>query len=176
MFEEVTGLPAHPLFVHAPIILVPLLALVGVVYVLIPPLRRKLDWALVPLAVAAPASVWAARMSGEAFQARLAGKDMMPPELADAVAVHAGHSWVLWWLALALGGVSLLLVLSDLFLGQREPVDFEAEAAGTGKRTGVFRIIVIVLLGLGLLGLAGASGWYVYQTGHTGGSMVWEGS
>ncbi|MGH3648434.1 MAG: DUF2231 domain-containing protein, partial [Micromonosporaceae bacterium] len=65
-FEEILGLPAHPLLVHAAVVLVPMLVLVGVGYGLIPPLRRKLDLVLVGLALVAPGDVYLARESGQA--------------------------------------------------------------------------------------------------------------
>ncbi|MQA27164.1 MAG: hypothetical protein GEU94_17250 [Micromonosporaceae bacterium] len=186
MFEEILGLPAHPLIVHAAVVLVPLLVAVAIAYALIPPLRGRLDWAVVVLAVAAPAAVWAARQSGEAFQLRLAQRDMMPPELAADVAAHEELSEVLWWLALALGVAAVALVAADRLLPRRpggaEPRGAESGSAGSGSpgseapRGGGLRLVVTVVLTLAIVGLSGAAGWYVYRTGHTGSTMVWEGS
>ncbi|MGH3739541.1 MAG: DUF2231 domain-containing protein [Micromonosporaceae bacterium] len=173
-FEEILGLPAHPLLVHAAVVLVPLLALVGVVYGLIPPLRRKLDLLLVGLALVAPAAVYAARESGEAFRTRLAGKDQMPAELAAKVDTHSGLSEQLWWWVLALGAVALLLVLADKLLRRRS--DGYDEDGDPMRYGGVPRLLITMLLTLALIGVAGAAGWYAYRTGHTGSQMVWEGS
>lgn len=181
MFEEILGLPAHPLLVHAAVVLVPLLVAVAIAYALIPPLRGRLDWAVVVLAVAAPAAVWAARQSGEAFQLRLAQRDMMPPELAADVAAHEELSEMLWWLALALGVAAVALVAADRLLPRR-PGSAESGSAGSGSpgseapRGGRLRLVVTVVLTLAIVGLSGAAGWYVYRTGHTGSTMVWEGS
>lgn len=170
--EEILGLPAHPLLVHAAVVLVPLLIVVGIGYGVIPPLRRKLDLALVVLALVAPGAVYLARESGKAFERRLATLDQLPPELATKVAAHSALSETLWWLVLALGGVSLLLVAADRLLGRRTSEDDD----GAPVRGGALRLVVILLLTLALLGVGGAAGWYVYRTGHTGSQMVWEGS
>ncbi|MGH3712694.1 MAG: DUF2231 domain-containing protein [Micromonosporaceae bacterium] len=173
-FEEILGLPAHPLLVHAAVVLVPLLIVVGIGYGLIPPLRRKLDVVLVALALAAPGAVFAARESGAEFEKRLASKDQLPAELAEKVANHSALSETLWWLVLALGGLALLLVLADKLLSPRTTVyDEDGDEMRTG---GVFRFLVTLLLTLALLGVGAGAGWYVYRTGHTGSQMVWEGS
>jgi uncharacterized membrane protein YqjE len=61
--KEVHGLPLHPLVVHAAVVLIPLAALLAVLFV-IPRTRR---WAALPMAlvaVGALGTVWLARKSG----------------------------------------------------------------------------------------------------------------
>ncbi len=70
MFEEIAGLPMHPLAVHAAVVFVPLLALAALAYGLVPKLRRKVGWVAVLLALVAPASAVVARLSGDAFLQR----------------------------------------------------------------------------------------------------------
>ena len=53
MFDRISGLPAHPLIVHAAVVLVPLLALGAIVYAVVPPLRKHFRWAVGLLAIAA---------------------------------------------------------------------------------------------------------------------------
>jgi len=63
---ELNGVPLHPLVVHAVVVLAPLAALTGLVYVVVPKWRWLLRWPLVVLAVAAAgASVLAAREGSE---------------------------------------------------------------------------------------------------------------
>lgn len=174
MFEEILGLPAHPLLVHSAVVLVPLLIVVGIAYGIIPPLRRKLDLVLVVLALVAPGAVYAARESGAAFERRLAARDQLPPELGAKVSAHSELSETLWWLALALGGLALLLVAADRLLGRR--TGYDEETGETTSGGGALRLLVTLLLTVALIGVAGAAGWYVYRTGHTGSQMVWEGS
>jgi len=172
VFEEILGLPAHPLIIHAPVILVPLLIAVAVGYAIVPPWRRAFGWAVVLLAFAAPGPVLLARLSGEAFQARLDGRDQLPAELAEKVRVHSAHSWILLWLVVGLAVASLLMVMVGGALRRR--ADDYDEYDDPPPRGGL--LILITLLALVVLGLSGASGWYLYQTGDSGARMVWEGS
>ena len=55
--DTVNGLPLHPLTVHATVVLVPLLALLGVLFV-IPRIREWARWPLGLVAVAAAASTY----------------------------------------------------------------------------------------------------------------------
>ncbi|MGH3727487.1 MAG: DUF2231 domain-containing protein [Micromonosporaceae bacterium] len=172
MFEEVLGLPAHPLTVHAPIVLVPLLIMVALGYALIPPLRRALGLALVVLSMLAPASVWGAREAGFAFRERLAARDMMPAELSAQVDEHATASLRLFWFTVALGVVGLVLAMVGRAMRRSPEEEYESES-GSGR--GVL-IVIAVLLAIAVLGLSGASGYYLFETGDSGSRMVWEGS
>jgi cytochrome bd-type quinol oxidase subunit 2 len=63
MFTEINGLPVHPLAVHGAVVLVPLAALMGVLFA-IPKTR---SWARIPLlltSLAAVGAVFVARQSG----------------------------------------------------------------------------------------------------------------
>lgn len=65
--ESLFGLPAHPLIVHAAVVLVPLSAL-GTLLCLYPPLRRRLGVAVFVLAVAASFATGLAQGSGEELE------------------------------------------------------------------------------------------------------------
>ena len=178
MFEEFMGLPAHPLMVHAAVVLVPLLAAAGVAHAVLVPWRRRIDWAVVLLAIAAPAAVYAARESGKAFQARLAASDQMPPERAVVVDSHAALSGTLIWVVIGLAVAAVALVVADRMLGQAHPArtDEESEPGVHARSGGTLRLAVMALLMVAVVGFAGAAGWYVFQTGDSGSRMVWEGS
>jgi uncharacterized membrane protein len=170
VWEEISGLPLHPLAVHAPLVLVPLLIVVGVGYAVIPAVRPRLAWALVALAVLAPVAVLAARLSGEAFRSRLAARDQLPAELAVRVDEHAGFSLTLLWLVIALGLVCIGMAV--LAAGMRPGTRSDAEPAG--RRPGA--VVVWGLAAVAVLALSAGAGWYLVQTGDSGARMVWEGS
>ncbi len=65
--ESINGLPAHPLFVHAPVVLVPLAAIMAVVMLARPDYRRRRGWALVVAAVIGLVFTQLAVSSGYAF-------------------------------------------------------------------------------------------------------------
>ncbi|MEU7004404.1 DUF2231 domain-containing protein [Nonomuraea sp. NPDC046570] len=146
MFDEILGLPAHPLIIHAAVMLTPLLAVTGIGYALAPRFRPHLAWAVVLLAVAAPASVFAARESGLRMkQARQVGGEL--------VETHQGFSTPLLWTTIGLAAAGLALVYSAKKYGK--------------VPTAVLSAVTVVL--------AGAAGYYVFRAGHSGATMVWGG-
>ncbi|GAA0381881.1 hypothetical protein Acor_52890 [Acrocarpospora corrugata] len=148
MFDEILGLPLHPLVVHAAVVFCPLLAALSAAYALVPRLRPRLDWAVALLAVAAPIAVFAARQSGEAFKTRLF-QDQTP----EPVATHESFALPLLIAAIALGVLALLLVY----------------AANRSTRQSA------VILGALTVIAAVAVGYYVVRAGHSGATAVWGG-
>jgi hypothetical protein len=174
VWEQVSGLPLHPLAVHAPLVLVPLLILVAVGYAVTPPARRWLAWTVVALAVLAPAAVLLARLSGHAFRSRLATRDQLPAELAVRVDEHAGFSLTLLWLVVALALVSVGMVVLSAGTGRRTVDGSEPEPGRAARRSGA--LAVWVLAAVAVLTLSAGAGWYLVETGDSGARMVWEGS
>lgn len=147
MFDSVFGLPLHPLVVHAAVVFTPLLAAVSVAYALLPRFRARLDWAVVLLAVAAPISVFAARMSGEALkESRYGGQAPAP------VAEHESFATPLLLTSIALAVVALVLVW-----------------AVSKGRTGALTTVLSVLAVAGAIAVT----FYVVRAGHTGATAVW---
>ncbi len=175
MPEEIMGLPAHPLIVHAPVIFVPLLAVVAVLYLVAMPLRRMLVLPLVGLAVIAPLSAFVAKLSGENFQERLAAANRLGGELADKVEEHEHLGTTMLWWTLGLGVAALVLVAVTQRGGSARGEGDGGVARGiTGRPFGLGLVALVV--GIVVLGLSGVSTYYVVRTGHTGATMVWEGS
>lgn len=153
MLEEFAGLPLHPLVVHVPVVLVPLLVLSSLVYALVPQLRPRVGWVAVVLAVAAPASAVLARFSGEAYRDGIyPPADALPSDAPVLAHAHEGN-WVMYS-ALALGAVTLALV-------------FLRTGGGLAAPRWVLWIITVVLVVL-----AAVASWYVFQAGHTGAEMT----
>ncbi|GIF24348.1 putative membrane protein [Actinoplanes tereljensis] len=152
MFDQVNGLPVHALVLHAAVIFVPLLALGAIVYALVGKWRPKIEWAVVLLAVAAPASTFVAKESGEKLYDRLLGLGLSGKgkELLDE---HMSFGSKTFLFSLALGVVSLVLV----FLTRRGGLPKIAEWA-------LAAVVVI---------LAGLSAYYVFRTGDSGATAVW---
>lgn len=155
MFDQVNGLPVHVLVLHAAVIFVPLLALGAIVYALAVPWRPKLGWAVGLLAVVAPAAALVTKQSGSEFYTRLLSENRVSPAGKVILDQHMDYGSLTAWLALALGVVSLVLVV----LTWRNPraLPRVAELA--------FALVLIVLAGL--------SGYYIFQTGDSGATAVW---
>jgi uncharacterized membrane protein len=173
VFDLVNGIPAHPLFVHAPLVLISLTLLLGLLYVVAPPLRPRVDWALVLLAVAGPVSALAATQSGERLEARLGG--------SDAIDQHQQYGELLRNLAAVLLVIVVLLVLVDrrrLARTRRQRALAEGDEPGApARRTGGgVWTVVSVLLSVALLGVGGATGTYLFLAGDSGSKMVWQGT
>src|SRR5689334_10742605 len=69
--EELFGLPAHPIVVHAAVVLLPLAALGTLVCAAVPRWRRAYAPIALVLALVALGAVWLAQGSGEALEERV---------------------------------------------------------------------------------------------------------
>lgn len=155
------GIPAHPLLVHAPVVLVPLLALLASAYALVPAVRPHTRWVLGLLALATPIATLLTKLSGDAFFARLQDRDEVTPEFFPTLENHQQLGTLTLYATTALAIVTLALVY---FVGPRV-------AGGAGSR----RVLSLVLGGLALVAAA-VSLYYVIRTGDSGAKAVWSGS
>lgn len=154
MFDQINGLPVHALVLHAAVVFVPLLALGAIVYALVSRWRPKIGWAVALLAVAAPGSALVAKLSGTELYNRLLAQGLKGTgkEILDD---HMGFGDRTFWFSLALGVVSLLMVLLTARRPRALPKAAELGAA----------VVMIAL--------AAISGYYVFKTGDSGATAVW---
>lgn len=179
MFEQILGIPAHPLILHAAVVFIPLQIVAAIVYGLVPPWRRYLAWAVLGLLVVAPAAAWAAKFSGEAFEQRLIRRSRASGGLVGLINQHASYAAVLAWLTLGLSAAMLILLWSTTRTRELTPVagetaEITADAgrimgSATGLRL-VNLVMTVVAVGLGV-----ATAYYVFKTGDTGAHIVWTG-
>lgn len=152
MFDEILGLPLHPLVVHAAVVLTPLLAVLAAAYALAPRTRPVLTWAVVGLSPVVPVSVFVAQESGEALEegrfASASGK------LAELIDEHAGFGTPLLLVTLALGVVALALV--------------HVTRAGRFGRPAELAVTALTVV------LAVVALYYVVRAGHSGATAVWS--
>ncbi|MGW3370129.1 DUF2231 domain-containing protein [Streptosporangium canum] len=151
MFDEILGLPAHPLIIHAAVVLTPLLAVLAAVYALAPRTRAVLHWAVTALAMAVPVAVLAARQSGEALKDKRFSSVDGP--LGLRIAEHEGFATPLLLAALALGVLSLALVYISRAERYGRPV---------GRVVSALTVVAAVV-----------AGYYVLRAGHSGAMAVW---
>jgi hypothetical protein len=152
VFETFMGLPLHPLVIHAAVVFIPLLVVGGLAYALVPRLRPRIDWAVVALAIIAPLTALAAKLSGDAFRARDARKHF-PADLLAKIDVHRGFGTITLYVTVALAVVVLALVLL-----RKRPV----------WASGVLVVATVVL--------SVAASYYVFRTGDTAARIVWGGA
>lgn len=153
MFDEINGLPAHPLVVHAAVVFVPLLCLAAIVYAVVPRVRAKVGWAAAALAVVAPVAALLATGTGDEL-----AESRYPGQLPPAVHDHEEFGESTLMTSIVLG----LIVLVFVYL--------------TGTRSGRARRlpswVSMVLAVITVLAALGA-GFFVVQTGDSGAQSVW---
>lgn len=163
MFSYILGIPAHPLMIHFAIVFLVLLVVGSAVYALVPPLRRRIWWAVAGLAVAGPLAAWFAKMSGQKLFDMLVAQNY-PKEIMDQVNIHLGYGTNTLNFSLGLGVATLALVLVSTAVGNRPAVEGETRRGS---------LVATVGLALVTLVLAGFTGYYVFKTGDTGAHAVW---
>jgi uncharacterized membrane protein len=169
LFEQVLGLPAHPLLVHAAVVFVPLLVVGALVYALVPLWRVRVRWAVTLLALVGPLCATFAKLSGDAFRSRLLGRGASGPIL-DKITQHKSYGDATMWSAIALGAVVLVLVY---LTSGRRPLDRDRRQDGGESRPAMllYGLLIVITAGLALV-----NAFYVFKTGDSGARMVWEGS
>jgi len=140
---EITGIPLHPLVVHAAVVLGPIAALVSLVYAASPRWRARLHGLSVLLALVGSGAIFAAWFTGRNF---LSSR----PELKQLSLVHTHQHRgnILAWVAIAYAVLALAAWIT------------RAEPAGR---------IVRVLLGLAAIGVLVMA----ILTGDAGARAVW---
>jgi hypothetical protein len=158
MIDELLGLPAHPLIVHAAVVFGPLLVGLVIAYAVAPPVRRWIAWAVLGAAVVAPASLWLAKLSGDAFLdlqvSRGAG-----PEFTATLVEHSDFGELAAWFGTALGVLAILMVLVVSAAAKRP--------ANTGSQVMTYGLAVVSIA------VAAVTGYYLFKTGHSGATHVW---
>lgn len=104
MFERFGDLPLHVLVIHAAVLVLPVTALVAIVFALVPKWRWSLRWPTLLLALASLALAFVARESGEALVAAI-------PDLEKAVALHEERGKLLFWFVLIFLAVAIAAFL-----------------------------------------------------------------
>ena len=99
------GLPAHPIIVHAVVVLVPLVALGAVGTVLWPALRERVGWIVVAGAIATAVLVPLATGSGEWLEERV-GETPLVERHAEL-----GEQLLPWVVGLALAAFAFMLLV-----------------------------------------------------------------
>jgi len=172
--ETVNGLPLHVLSVHATVVMVPLLALVGLLFA-VPRFRAWARWPLGLLAVAAAGSTFVSMNSGGAMEEYLERINALSGPFAAAVERHEELAEQLQWMVY---GYAVICVVAAVVVGSRAVsasradrgtrADQDSESSGSGG--GAVAIAMSVLLVLGAV----AIGVQVARVGDAGAKAVWN--
>jgi hypothetical protein len=164
VFEEILGIPAHPLLIHAAVVFVPLQVLAALAYAFVPFTRKYIWWAVAALIVVAPGAALLAKLSGDAFRARLERKHLASPEIFAQVDTHRSYGTMTVYFTAALSVLMLIMLLANRAASQ---VTFLVQPGGSA----VLGVILAVLVLAGV----GTTGYYIFKTGDTGAHIVWGG-
>lgn len=146
---ELFGVPAHPLLVHIPIVLLPLLAVLAIVMAAKPTWRSRLLWPLVVVALVAAVFTFLATQAGEeldeALQPALGTKGERHAELGDQTALLATIFFV---------GAAAMIVVERWY---KKLTRSATALAWTVAAVGVVTTV------------------WVIRTGHEGARITWDG-
>jgi hypothetical protein len=159
MFERFDNLPFHVLVIHAAVVVLPVGALTGIVFALVPKWRWLLRWPVLLVGVGSALLAFVSKESGEAFVAAV-------PQLDPLVKVHRERGDLLFWFSLAF---MVLTILAFLWL-----TGPSALASGKGAKATKSRPLELVLSAavvvMGVLMI-----WQTVRTGDAGARAVWTG-
>jgi hypothetical protein len=149
--EELFGLPAHPLVVHAAVVLLPLAAITTIVCAAVPRARRHYALVALGLAVVATVAVGLAQGSGEALEEHVDETELVEEH------TEQGERVLPWAIAVtvAAGAVAAIPLLM-----RRRP-----NLSG--------RTVTAVVVAVSLVAGAGAM-WTVIEVGHSGAEATWN--
>lgn len=149
--ESLFGLPAHPLVVHAAVVLLPLAALATIVVALVPRARRHYAPIAFALAVLATISVGLAQGSGEELEEKVDRTELLRDH------TRSGES-VLPWAVLTTVAAGAVMIVGPV----RRRVNLPSE-----------RLINSILAVVVLVATVGAT-WSVIDVGHSGAKAAWD--
>jgi hypothetical protein len=161
-FQKIFGLPAHPLLVHAPVMLIPLSA-IGAIWIAVSPTwRHRIGWIVVVLSGAAVGASQLAAGSGEALQDALDKDTALVQQHADL-----GETFV--WFAFVFFLAVLGLMVWDTMQRRKAAAAGEEPDLRLLGRSGT-----AIVLGVIVVVTAVGATYRVYQVGHSGAKSVWE--
>jgi len=172
--DTVNGLPLHALAVHGAVVMVPLAAVLGLVFA-VPRLREWARWPLALVAVGAAVATWVAVESGERLEAALENNGALGGPVHELVEEHAELAGQLEWMVI---GYAVLAVAAALVVerstgstrrrvGGGEPAAANRSAA---RGSSALALVFSVLLVLGAV----AVGVQTYRVGDAGAKAVWN--
>lgn len=174
--DQLFSLPAHPLLVHIPVVLVPLAALGVVLLAVRPRWIRPYGPIVVAVALAGAVGAVLAAGSGEALEESVA-----VGASRALVHDHAEAGDLARALALVLLAAAVALVAVDWFGRRRSAASSEPAAAGTvasGGGNGGVAVPRWVSIGVSVIAVSAAVGSVVavVDAGHSGAKAVWHGT
>jgi len=158
------GLPAHPLFVHVPVVLIPVSVVAAVVFVFRGDWMRRYGIALSLVAIVAMSSIFLTMQAGAALRAAL----HLQGQAAKLISEHSQAAHIL-----AIVYVVFTAVLIVTFAAQRISAGMPTGLALVDRP--LSSVSMLLALRVALVALSIGAGYMVFRTGDLGAKAVWEG-
>jgi len=159
------GLPAHPLFAHIPVVLIPLCAL-GAVLMCWQKMRDRIGWIVVGLLVIAGIATQLTITAGQGLKEYVKETQLLRDH------VHMGENIRPWLLLMFLCLLGVMLVDRAMKKRAAEGGEGGSPAADAGGRA-TLKIASTVLLALAIV-FSAMSVYWIYKIGHSGSKAVWQ--
>jgi hypothetical protein len=159
MFERFGDLPLHVLVIHAAVLVLPVSALVAIVFALVPKWRWLLRWPTLLLGIGSLLLAYVAKESGEAFVAAI-------PQLEKLVELHKDRGNLLFWFVLI-----FLVVAIAAFVLLGGPSQLASGKGAKATKSKPLELVVsaaVVVIGVLVI-------WQTIRTGDAGAKAVWDG-
>jgi hypothetical protein len=163
MFDQINGMPLHPLIIHAPVLGIPLAFLLAGLFAF-PRTRAWARWPLVITVLGATAATFAARESGQALSARLPLPADSP--VLTLIRQHEALADQLFYIML---GYAVIAVATVLLVTPRVAVPGDPGSVKRSSRGPLGVVLLGLLLVVGIVALV-----WVARVGDLGARAVWN--
>ena len=164
--DQLFGLPAHPLVVHLPVVLLPLAAIGAIATVIRPSWYLRYRWLVVAVAGVGMLGAVLAASSGEELEHEVARS--ASDAARRAIHDHAEAGDVARTMSIVFFVVILAYALVPWWLARRDDGDSDGE--GSSGAPAWLRPVLAVAVVLASLGTV----WTVIDAGHSGADSVWS--
>lgn len=162
--ERIAGLPAHPLFVHIPVVLIPLAGLIAIVFAFKSEWLDRFGWSLVALSGVGMIGAIIAAGSGESLEEMIRDNG---EEISATLRDHAE----LGETARTISIIFFVIVTAAVvlrYLARKKVGSGNAAMKFAASKPGA------MVLAAALVVSAGAASYSVAAAGHNGAKAVWE--
>ncbi len=159
-----SGLPAHPLFVHVPVVLIPTTVVTAVVFMVKPQWFSRYGIALAVVSIIAMSSIFLTMQAGAALRAAL----HLQGQAAQLISEHSHAAHILAIVYVVFTATLIVTFASQRISGGMPTGLGIVDRPLASKSVFTTLRVVLVLLSIG-------AGYMVFRTGDLGAKAVWEG-
>jgi uncharacterized membrane protein len=159
-----SGLPAHPLFVHLPVILIPTTIVAAIVFVVKPEWLSRYGIALALVSIVAMSSIFLTMQAGAALRREL----NLQGEAAKLISEHSQAAHILAIVYVVFTAVLILTFAAQRISGGRPTgLGIVDQPLSSKSLFGALRVVLVLV--------AIVSGYMTFRTGDLGAKAVWQG-